>query len=79
MFDFFPVCYVLPHRDTLGVTILDRNYDADMAENARLLSLPGIDAFGLAITTDGATIQRHSMMNIMALGVVFLVFYIASR
>ena len=46
MFDFFPVCYVLPHRDTLGVTILDRNYayDADIAENARLLSLPGIDA-----------------------------------
>lgn len=62
---------MLPHRDTLGGTLLDRNHDADMAENARLLSLPGIDAFGLAITTDGATIQRHPMMNIMALSVVF--------
>ena len=66
MFNFFPACYVLPHSDTLGGTILDRNYDADVAENARLLFLPGIDAFGLVITTDGATSHRHSMMNLMA-------------
>ncbi len=42
-----------------------------MIENRRLLSLPGIETFGLTITTDGATIQRHPMMNVMALSVVF--------
>ena len=48
-----------------------RNYDADIAENKRLLALSGIEKFGLALTTDGATIQRHAMMNVMALSVVF--------
>ena len=42
-----------------------------MVENRRLLALPGIEQFGLAITTVGATIQRHPMMNIMAPNVVF--------
>lgn len=51
--------YLLPHRDILGGSILDRNYDADIAENTRLLSLPACEVFGLSLTTDGATIQRH--------------------
>ena len=63
--------YALPCRVTLGGSILDRNYEADIAENKRLLALPGIEKFGLAVTTDGATIQRHALMNVMALSVVF--------
>lgn len=63
--------YLLPHRDILGGSILDRNYDADIAENTRLLSLPACEVFGLSLTTDGATIQRHPMMNLMAVSIVF--------
>ena len=37
-----------------------RNYDTDIAENKQLLALSGIEKFGLALTTDGATIQRHA-------------------
>jgi hypothetical protein len=36
-----------------------------------ILGLPGIEKFGLAMATDGATIQRHPMMNVMGLSVVF--------
>ena len=50
--------YLLPHRDILGGSILDRNYDADIAENTRLLSLPACEVFGLSLTTDGATIYN---------------------
>ena len=42
--------YLLPHRDILGGSILDRNYDADIAENTRLLSLPACEVFGLSLT-----------------------------
>ena len=63
--------YTLPHRTALGGSILDRNYEADIAENKRLLELSGVEAFGLTITTDGATNQRHAMMNLMAVSVVF--------
>jgi len=44
---------------------LDRNYEADITENRRLLALPSVEQFGLAITTDGATTQRHAMMNLI--------------
>jgi len=63
--------YLLPHRDILGGSILGRNYDADIAENTRLLSLPACEVFGLSLTKDGATIQRHPMMNLMAVSIVF--------
>jgi len=42
-----------------------------LAENRRLLELPGIEAFGLTLTTDGATIMRHPLMNLLAVSVVF--------
>ena len=92
VFILFVLSLHVPGRTTLRGSLLDRNYDADIAENHRLLALPGIihhvknygprnshifhsgiDKFGLALTTDGASIRRHAMMNVMSLSVVFQV------
>jgi hypothetical protein len=63
--------YSLPHQGALGGSLFDRNYNANIAENRGLLGLPGVETFGLTITADGATTQRHPMMNLMAVSVVF--------
>ena len=42
-----------------------------MLENARLLSQDGVSKFGMAIASDGATIQRNPLVNAIGLCVMF--------
>lgn len=60
-----------PCGSTLGGAILERQYKADKAEDYRLLGLPGVEKYGAALTTDGATIQRHPLLNVVLVCVSF--------
>ena len=46
--------YVPPCANTLGGSILDRQYESDMRENKRLLALPGVSRFGIVSMRGGA-------------------------
>ena len=49
--------YKPPDRDTLGGNILDRQYNDDITEDKRLLGLPGVSKFGLAITINSTNLS----------------------
>ena len=63
--------YNPPGPGSLGGGILERQYEAGLSENQRLLGLEGVAKFGVALTTDGATIQKSPMTNCLAVGVMF--------
>ena len=63
--------YRVPGRRTLGGSILERMYGHDISEKDRLLTLPGVQKFGMSLTTDGATIQKHAMLNCLGVSVAF--------
>jgi hypothetical protein len=54
-----PGCKI-PSGSTLGGNILERQHEADKAEYARNVGLPGMSKYGATLTTDGSTTQRHS-------------------
>ena len=60
-----------PCSTTLGSTILDSQYQVNIDERSELLKHEGVSKFGMAVTTDGATIQKSPLLNFILLCAVF--------
>lgn len=57
--------YKLPHRTSLGGSILEHQYQCDVDDRTRHLQHKLIKKFGKALLTDGATIQKTPLLNIL--------------
>ena len=55
--------YKLPHRKSLGGSILEHQYQCDVDDRTRHLQHKLIKKFGKALLTDGATIQKTPLLN----------------
>ena len=60
-----PYSYTTPNRQKLSGVILDRNYGTYEAERTSRLSMPAVRIYGTTAVTDGATIQKHPLVNVL--------------
>ena len=54
-----------PCSTTLGTTILDAQHQVSVDERSTNLKRKGVEKFGTAAQTGGATIQKHPLLNCM--------------
>ena len=66
-----PPDYKLPSDRTLGGTIMDQQYQANLDERSDALKHEGVRKFGMTGTTDGATIQKSPLLNFLFMCVVW--------
>jgi hypothetical protein len=66
-----PPDYKLPARSKLSGTLLDQQHQVNVDERNTSLKHEGTRKFGLAGTTDGATIQKTPLLNFLFMCVVF--------
>jgi hypothetical protein len=50
---------------------LVRQYEAEKTEDAQILGLPGVGKYGATLTTDGAAMRRHPLLNVVLFCVSF--------
>ena len=60
-----------PGRETPGGSLLYAQHDVNLRERAALIEHPGVRKFGLAATTDGATIEKHLLLNFILLRAIW--------
>lgn len=66
-----PSDYKLPGRTTLGGSILEQQYQCNVDERSKHLQHEQVKKFGMTTTTDGATLQKTPLLNLIMICAVW--------